>query len=197
MIEAEVVTRGRTGKRVAAAVRSGRTALRGKSTAAVGRPGLKTARRHVNGSNREGWRRRWGKRSGHGDGGCGRPGGVMEEIRRGGQISRQQFTTVRQRRPHGVGQTAEVNGVEEDICVLREEGVHFGEKCRWPTVTKRGHVQNSEAPLQRRGGEAGEQCILNEEIWVRGGGGDHPSEVPDGGEDLRRKGPNDMDVTNV
>jgi hypothetical protein len=95
VVEAEAVTRGRTGKRVAAAVRSGRTALRGKPTAAVGRPGLKTAGRHVNGSNREGWRRRWGKRSGRGDGGCGRPSGVMKEIRRGGQINRQQFTTVR------------------------------------------------------------------------------------------------------
>jgi hypothetical protein len=31
----------------------------------------------------------------------------------------------------------------------------------------------------------------------QGGGGHHPSEITDGGEDLRRKSTNDMNVTDV
>ncbi len=95
MVETEAVTRRWTRKRVAAAMRSGGTALGGKMAAAIGRTGLKTAGRSVNSSNGERRRRRGGKRRGRGDGGRGRPGGVMKEICRGGEITRQDFTTVR------------------------------------------------------------------------------------------------------
>ncbi len=75
--------------------------------------------------------------------------------------------------------------------------MHFGEKSRRSTVAQRGHVQNAETSLQGGGGEAGEQCVLDEKIWVGSGGSDHPREIPDGGEDFRRKGTNDMDVTDI
>jgi hypothetical protein len=75
--------------------------------------------------------------------------------------------------------------------------MHFSEKSQRPPIVQRGHIQNAETPLQGRGCEAGKQGILDEKIWVGGGGSDHPCEIPDGGEDFRRKGTNHMNITNI
>jgi hypothetical protein len=53
---------------------------------------------------------------------------LVEQIRRGGEVSGEQFAAVRQSCPHGFRETAEVDGVEEDIGVLRKERVHLGKQ---------------------------------------------------------------------
>ncbi len=52
----------------------------------------------------------------------------MEQIRRGGEVAGEQFTAVRQGRSHGFRERAEVDGVEEDIGVLREKRVHLSKQ---------------------------------------------------------------------
>jgi hypothetical protein len=44
----------------------------------------------------------------------------VEQVRRGGEVAREKFTAVRQGRSHGLRKTAEVDGIEEDIGILRE-----------------------------------------------------------------------------
>jgi hypothetical protein len=64
----------------------------------------------------------------------------MEKIRRGGEITREKLTSVRQCCLHGVREAAEVNGIEEDIGILWQQRVHFSEQCRGVAVTQRCHV---------------------------------------------------------
>jgi hypothetical protein len=71
----------------------------------------------------------------------------MQEVRGGGEIAREEFPVVCQRRSHGFRQTVEVYGIKKNVGVLRQERVHFGEKSRRPPISQRGHIQNAETPL--------------------------------------------------
>jgi hypothetical protein len=75
--------------------------------------------------------------------------------------------------------------------------VHFSEQCRGAAITQRCHVEDPKAPLEGRGGEAGKQCLLKEEIGFRGGVGHATCEITDGSENFGRKSTDDVNVTDV
>jgi hypothetical protein len=196
VVKAETVAWRRTREGIAAAMRCRRAALRRKATAAIRGSGLKTARRGVNGGGD--WRRRRGRQwHSRGDGGRRGASRVVEEISRGGEVPREQFAAVSQGSPHGFGQTTKIDGIEQDIGIVREQRVHLGKECRRAAVAERAHVQNTEAALKRRGGEAGEEGLLEEQIRLRGSGGDPTGKVTYGSQHLRGQSTNNVDVTDV
>jgi hypothetical protein len=69
--------------------------------------------------------------------------------------------------------------------------VHFSKQCGGAAIAERPHVQNAEAALEGRGGEAGQERLLEEEIGFRGSGGDPTGEVTHSSEDLGRKSTDD------
>jgi hypothetical protein len=121
----------------------------------------------------------------------------MKKIRRRGEVTREKLTSVRQCCPHGFREAAEVDGIEEDIGILWQQGVHFSKQCWGAAITKRCHIQDPKAPLEGRGGKSGEQRLLKEKVAIRGGSNHPMGEVTNSSEDFGRKSTDDVNITNV
>jgi hypothetical protein len=53
----------------------------------------------------------------------------VEQVGRGGEVTREKFAAVRQGGSHGLRKTAEIDGIEEDIGIVREQRVHLRKEC--------------------------------------------------------------------
>ncbi len=52
----------------------------------------------------------------------------MKQVRRSGEVTREEFTAVRQCCSHGLWKAAEVDGIEEHVGILWQEGMHFSKQ---------------------------------------------------------------------
>jgi hypothetical protein len=78
-------------------------------------------------------------------------------------------------------------GVEEDVSVCWQEGLHIGEECEDVPVSERRVVNEAEAVGNISGSIAGEQRLLEAAIGSGGLRCHYANQDANGGDDIRRE----------